>query len=88
MVFDFSGIIHIDSSGAAVFSQLLNTASDAGTTCKVTNLKDEASSTLRIFYSLHRVPNDRVIRTTDMGMQLAREYVSPPAMVAHSALID
>lgn len=85
MVFDFSGIIHIDSSAAAVFSQLLNTASDVGTTCMVSNLKDEKSFTLCIFDSLHRVPNDRVVRTLGMGMQLARECVGLLATVAYSA---
>ena len=49
----------------------------------VSNLKDEMSSTLCVFDSLHRVPNDRVVRTLEMGMQLASECVGPPATVAH-----
>lgn len=39
---------------------------------------------LRIFDSLHCVPNDRVVRTLEMGMQLAGECVDPLATVAHS----
>ncbi|MXZ04649.1 MAG: SulP family inorganic anion transporter [Rhodothermaceae bacterium] len=84
VVFDFSDVIHIDASAAAVFSQLLDIAADAGTACIVTNLTSEVASTLRTFDSLRRVPNDRVVRTLEMGMQLAREYVGPPPIVAHS----
>lgn len=88
VVFDFSDVVHIDASAAAVFSQLLDIAADAGTACIVTNLTDEVSSTLRNFDSLRRVPNDQIVRTLEMGMQLAREYVGPPAAVAHSTLTD
>ncbi|MXW82397.1 MAG: SulP family inorganic anion transporter [Rhodothermaceae bacterium] len=84
VVFDFSDVIHIDASAAAVFSQLLDIAAEAGTACIVTSLTDEVSSTLRNFDSLRRVPNDRVVSTVEMGMQLARECVGPPAPVAHS----
>ena len=84
MVFDFSDVIHIDASAAAVFSQLLDIAADAGTACIVTNLTDEVSSTLHIFDSLRRVPNDRVVRTLEMGMQLAKECVGPPPTVGYS----
>ena len=83
VVFDFSDVIHIDASAAAVFSQLLDVAATAGTVCIVTGLKDEVSSTLRIFDSLRSVPNGRVVRTLEMGMQLARECVGPPPTVVH-----
>ena len=51
----------------------------------VSNLKDEVSSALCIFDSRHRVPNDRVVRTLAMGMQLARECVGPPTTMARRA---
>ena len=84
MVFDCSDIIHIVASAAAVFTQFLDTAADVGMACIVINIKDEVPFTLRIFDSLHCVPNDRVVRTLEMGMQLAGECVDPLATVAHS----
>lgn len=88
MVFDCSDIIHIVASAAAVFTQLLNAAAEFGMACVVFNIKDEVHFTLCIFDSLHRVPNERVVRTLGMGMQLARKCVDPLATIAHGKLID
>ena len=71
VIFDFSGVTHIDDSAARVIGLLLDRAAKERTEAVVVGMSGDTRDVLEAFDALRRVPEDRIVDELEDARRLA-----------------
>jgi len=75
MVFDFTGVAHVDTSAALAIEELIETAQCETRGCFIAGLTGSAETTLRALGVLDTIPPDRLVGTRLEAIEHAAKLI-------------